>query len=346
MSVSIGGRTGWTSIPNGIGRSRLPHTVVHLIVNLLSHAEGFNASYTLISEQTGMSSATIAKGLKVLQKLGLVTVKKERGEKGRFDSNGYDFHPEILWRITPELVEERLGEKKPASKTKADKSDDDRFRNQSGTASKTKAAPLQKLKTKKEQRERSLENDQPIVSASAPTAPSVPESQKSDQSLFPTPSDTPMSEWRDEELYPLFEELWKAHPLAANKPESFKQYKKALKLVNHSRLMQAAKDYKRFTDENGIMRGAISRSHNWLREQRWEDDYPTEPRSDRASQSRRSPESMFMDHLATRGAPSTQNASQPTLGAPQGGTMAPQSQQALPSPAPQPKKYDGIEAPF
>lgn len=194
MGVNIQGKTGWHSIPNSIGRSRLPHPTVHLLVNLLSNSDGFNATYSIITEQTGMSSKTISAALDNLKKLGLVSVTKVAGKNGRFDSNDYDFHPDRLWQLTPELVDERLRGKTPAVEGKA--GEDDRFTKESGTAVESKAAPLYNGKTKKEQGEQPGENNHPPLvppegeSADAPkkkpkrTAHLLPEGWEPDPSVI------------------------------------------------------------------------------------------------------------------------------------------------------------------
>ena len=148
MSITIAGNVGWTAVPNALGRSRLPHTTLHLLMNLLTHADNFVATYRVISDQTGMSSRTISNALKNLQLLELVTVKKVPGMNGRFDGNEYTFHADRLFQITPEFVDEKL---RGATAVPADPELDRRCNSDSGTAVETKAAPLSELKRIEEQ---------------------------------------------------------------------------------------------------------------------------------------------------------------------------------------------------
>nr|DAP49485.1 MAG TPA: replisome organizer protein [Caudoviricetes sp.] len=139
--ILIGKKPGWEAIPHCVFRSRLPHPTVHLLCNLLTHAEGFKPSYALISRQTGMSSATIAKGLKDLVKLGLVEVTKAKNE-GTWQKNEYEFVAENIWQLTPELVDYAL-------RGKLQESDGTALETKDGTALETKVDPLSKLKSKK-----------------------------------------------------------------------------------------------------------------------------------------------------------------------------------------------------
>lgn len=172
MGISIRGRSGWGAFPYTVGRSRLPHPTFHLLFNLLTHAEGFNATYSIITEQTGMSSKTIAAALDNLKKLDLITVGKKKGANGRFDSNQYTFHADRLWQITPEFVDERLRGKKPAVEGKEGESN--RFTRESRTAVEGKAGPLYEGKTKEDHLETTSKNDQsegavaPVADAPAP----------------------------------------------------------------------------------------------------------------------------------------------------------------------------------
>lgn len=169
MSISIQGQTGWLSIPNGLGRSRLPYPTLALLLNLLTHSAGFNASYSTIKDQTGMASATIAKAVGNLEKLGLITVKKVEGDGGRFAANQYIFHADNLWKVNADFVAERLNLPKPSSLNEAvtgsgneDGDKNTASPNEAAPTSLNEAAPLQEMKTKKEQEERP-ENDQPPV---------------------------------------------------------------------------------------------------------------------------------------------------------------------------------------
>lgn len=158
MSISIKGQTGWASIPNSIGRSRLPYPTLSLMINLLTHSEGFSASYTLIQEQTGMATATISTAIKNLEKLGLLTVKKMPRTGGKYASNHYTFHADNIWKLTPEFVDQRLERGKTASKNEAGKKSPTSG-DEGGTASLNEVAPLQEMKTKNDQGELPVEND-------------------------------------------------------------------------------------------------------------------------------------------------------------------------------------------
>ena len=165
MSISIQGQTGWASIPNSIGRSRLPYPTLALLINLLTHSEGFSASYELIKEQTGMATATTSAAIKNLEKLGLLTVKKMPRTGGKYASNHYVFHADNIWKLTPEFVDQRLERGKTASKNEAGKKSPTSG-DEGGTASGNEAAPLQEMKTKNDQGELPVENDQPPAGAS------------------------------------------------------------------------------------------------------------------------------------------------------------------------------------
>lgn len=160
MSISIQGRTGWASIPNSIGRSRLPYPTLSLLINLLTHSEGFSASYELIQEQTGMASATVSTAIKNLEKLGLLTVKKMPRTGGKYASNHYIFHADNIWKLTPEFVDQRLDRKKTASGKKDGKKSPTSV-SEDGTASLNEDDPLQEMKTKNDQGETPWENDHP-----------------------------------------------------------------------------------------------------------------------------------------------------------------------------------------
>lgn len=162
MTVIIAGGAGWSAIPNTLFRCKLPHTVVHLAGNLMGHAEGFNASYTTIQEQTGMSRATIAKALAFLQALKVVEVRKAADDgTGQFARNVYVFHRDRLEQLTPEGVEqvrskaaEMAGSRQPSSKDEPEPSS----KNEPGPSSKNEPAPSSKnelLKDKGKYQEKS-----------------------------------------------------------------------------------------------------------------------------------------------------------------------------------------------
>lgn len=146
MGINILSSTGFTQIPNAVGRSRLPHTTVHLILNLMGHAEGFHASYKLISQQTGMSSSTIASCLENLKKLGVVSVRKTLAKNGEHTVNEYDFYRDRLDSLTPEIVDEKLRGK---TRVKNDPPTEPHFGNQSDPTSGIEATPLRESKYKK-----------------------------------------------------------------------------------------------------------------------------------------------------------------------------------------------------
>ncbi|WP_196763682.1 helix-turn-helix domain-containing protein [Corynebacterium glutamicum] len=133
-----------------------------LLINLLTHSAGFNASYSTIKEQTGMAPTTIAKALDNLEKLGLITVKKVDGDGGKFASNHYIFHADNLWKIDADFVAERLKKDSPSPKSGAVETETTAPKNGVVTAPKNGAAPLQKMDTKNDQGE-ITKNDQPPV---------------------------------------------------------------------------------------------------------------------------------------------------------------------------------------
>lgn len=246
MSINIQGRTGWNAIPNSIGRSKLPHPTVHLLINLLSHADGFHATYSIITEQTGMSSKTIAAALDNLKKLGIVSVTKVKGMNGRFESNDYDFHPDRLWKLTPELVDERLRGKKPAVGGKGGESD--RCTRESGTAVEGKAAPLYEGKTKKYQEERSVENDQsPLTPQGADGASAADEPDR-------------------------FEEFYEVYDRKKKRPDAERAWKKAIKKAAPQVIIDAAQAF--------ITAQKVANKHphftpypaTWLNAESWDDE--------------------------------------------------------------------------
>lgn len=189
MSINIKGHTGWSSIPNVIGRSRLPHPTVHLLINLLGHAEGFNASYSIIRKQTGMSPGTISTALDNLKKLGLITVEKEKVKGSQFASNDYDFHPENIWKLTPEFVDEKLRGKAPATGNVADKKRDNESDPTTGVVAESTTGvvpdPLQEPYTKNDHLELPVENDHSPAGASDAIASGLPQSDQQSDSGQP-----------------------------------------------------------------------------------------------------------------------------------------------------------------
>lgn len=190
MSINIKGRTGWSSIPNSLGRSRLPHPTLHLLINLLGHAEGFNASYSIIKEQTGMSPGTISSALKNLKELGLISVGKEKGKGSRYSSNDYDFHPENIWKLTPEFVDEKLRGKAPTTGAVVEESPDSKKTPTTGVVAESTtgvvAGPLRESYTKKEQEELPRENDHSPAGASDAIASGLPQLDQQSDSDQPT----------------------------------------------------------------------------------------------------------------------------------------------------------------
>ena len=273
MGINIQGRVGWGAFPHTIGRSRLPHPTFHLLFNLLTHAEGFNATYSVITDQTGMSSKTIAAALNNLKKLDLVTVIKKKGKNGRFDSNQYTFHADRLWQITPEFVDERLRGKAAVGRKDGDA---DRCTRESGAALQGEAAPLYEGKTKKHQGERSVENDQ------SPLAPQGADGASAAGDAIAAEPLDPFDEW------------WEHVPRKKAKGDARKAFKTALKKTDLPTLIAGIEKSKRQWQTEGRAVSKIPYPATWLRSESWEDEQDTWQET--------SPQS----GLAAWGAPSTQ----------------------------------------
>lgn len=117
-------------------------------------------------------------------------------------------------------------------------------------------------KPKENQKKKPKEQPKDLVPADKSAAPS----------LFDPPAGKPISELTDEELRPLFEKFWDAHPQKAAKEETFKELRKALKKTTFSNLVEKAEIYARWVENEGIEWGAVIRSHNWLKGGRWDDE--------------------------------------------------------------------------
>lgn len=274
MGISIQGRTGWASVPNAIGRSRLPHPTVHLLLNLLTHSEGFDASYSTLTKQTGMSRATISSALKNLQKLELVTVEKRAGKNGKFDSNNYIFHADRLWTLTPEFVDARLRGKVTGSGNELGTGSGTEL----GTGSGNEPAPVQELNYKKEQEEPSWKNDQPPLTptgedgASAAGAESAPAVEQ-------------------------FDEWWKHVDKKEAKGDARKAFKAALKKVDLPTLIAGIQRSQEHWKRLGRARDKTPHPATWLRAESWEDEYGPTPGGQGSAGRRLSPEEIFMNDL-------------------------------------------------
>ena len=100
----------------------------------------------------------------------------------------------------------------------------------------------------------------------------VPADKSAAPSLFDPPAGKPISELSDTELQPLFEAFWEAHPQKAARRETFKEFRKALEKTSFTNLVEKAQEYARWVQNEGIEWGAVIRSHNWLKNERWADE--------------------------------------------------------------------------
>lgn len=242
MSISIQGQTGWASIPNAIGRSRLPHPTVHLLVNLLGHADGFNASYSIIRKQTGMSPSTISAALENLKKLGLISVKKTKNKGSRFDSNDYDFHPGMLWKLTPEFVDEKLRGKVTATEDVVDDKMPPTTEDVAKPATGNVLGPLQEMKAKNDQGELPVENDHsPLIPQGGDDHPSADR----------------------------FDEFWEVVPKKVGKQAARKAWVKAIKATDPDVIIAGMKRYR---DDPNRSDAFTKNPQGWLNDGRWEDD--------------------------------------------------------------------------
>lgn len=236
--ILIGKKPGWEAIPHCVFRSRLPHSTVHLLCNLLTHAEGFKPSYALISRQTGMSSATIAKGLKDLVKLGLVEVTKAKNE-GTWQKNEYEFVAENIWQLTPDLVDYALRGKLPES-------DDTALEAKDGPALEAKADPLLNLKSKKTKINKPDEINQHAH---------------------------PAGERESDSANDEFEDWWKHVPRKTSKKKSRTLYLKARKSgVSAETLVEAIERDKEIWRREGRDVSKIPYPSTWLSQERWDDE--------------------------------------------------------------------------
>lgn len=261
MGISIQGRTGWASVPNAIGRSRLPHPTVHLLLNLLTHSEGFDASYSILTEQTGMGRATISSALKNMKKLDLVSVEKKPGKHGQFDSNNYVFHADRLWTLTPEFVDERLRKESTGSGAEL------------GTGSGAELAPVQELNRKKEQVERPVENDQPPSGHSDANASGESPDDDPDSTNQPEANSgsknriKDMQEFGDayKSIAPVTKQMW------GELARVWSTMHRGGELPEQDVLLESLRGYYRAVKHNARIAGreAVKRPANWLRDCMW-----------------------------------------------------------------------------
>ena len=272
MGINILSSTGFTQIPNAVGRSRLPHTTVHLILNLMGHAEGFHASYKLISQQTGMSSSTIASCLENLKKLGVVSVRKTLAKNGEHTVNEYDFYRDRLDSLTPEIVDEKLRGK---TRVKNDPPTEPHFGNQSDPTSGIEATPLRESKYKKTRSKTTdLKDKHMLISG-----------EKSDNASLPIDgidapgNDTSSSQKKTEaEKYPAdFLEWYAMYPRKKAKGDALKAYRAARKEIGHLELMEKTRKYVRYVEQWQMEQQFIPYPATWLRASRWEDELETPP---------------------------------------------------------------------
>ena len=270
MAVIIGRQSGFTAVPNTVGRSRLPHTTVHLILNLLGHAEGFQASYKLISEQTGMSSSTIASCLENLKKLGLVEVRKTLSKNGEHTVNDYVFNGYRLDSLTAEIVDEKLRGKPPV---KNESPSAPHFGNQSDPTSGIEATPLRESKYKKTRSKTTdLKDKHMLISG-----------EKSDNASLPLDgidapeNETPSSQKKTgAEKYPAdFLEWYAMYPRKKAKGDALKAYRAARKEIGHPELMEKTRKFVVYVQQTQTEQQFIPYPATWLRASQWEDELET-----------------------------------------------------------------------
>lgn len=266
MTISIQGKTGWASIPNSIGRSRLPHPTVHLLVNLLTHADGFDATYATITKQTGMAPATISTALANLQKLGIVTVKKVAGTNGRFDSNHYIFHADRLWKLDAELVDASL--RSPSTTgNEADGESSTATGNEAVTATGNEAAPLQEMKRKNNQEETPSKNDQYPDA----TAPEEVDSSPSGDQPIPGKGKVP------DDYIPEFKDWYNRYPRKMKPRDAFKAWWKAVRRIDPQELNRMTDLYAEWCRVMSKDKGFIPYPATWLNGDEWNNElvWPT-----------------------------------------------------------------------
>lgn len=270
MGINILSSTGFTQIPNAVGRSRLPHTTVHLILNLMGHAEGFHASYKLISQQTGMSSSTIASCLENLKKLGVVSVRKTLAKNGEHTVNEYDFYRDRLDSLTPEIVDEKLRGK---TRVKNDPPTEPHFGNQSDPTSGIEATPLRESKYKKTRSKTTdLKDKHMLISG-----------EKSDNASLPIDdierpeNETPSSQKKTGAgKYPAdFLEWYEMYPRKKAKGDALKAYRAARKEIDHPELMEKTRKFVAYVEQWQMEQKFVPYPATWLRASRWEDELET-----------------------------------------------------------------------
>lgn len=271
MGINILNSTGFTAVPNTIGRSRLPHTTVHLVVNLLSHAPGFHASYKLISQQTGMSSSTIAGCLENLKKLGVVNVRKELAKNGENTVNVYDFYSDRLDALTPEIVDEKLRGK---TRVKNDPPAAPHFGNQSDPTSTIEATPLRKSKYKKTRSKTTdLKDKHMLISGEKSENDSLPIDVIEPSENEPSSSEKKKGDGK----YPAdFLEWYAIYPRKKAKGDALKAYRAAMKEVDHATLMEKTRKFVVFVEQSQQEQQYIPYPASWLRASRWEDELEDE----------------------------------------------------------------------
>lgn len=99
-----------TPLPNAIFRSRLPQSTACILAYLATHTAERPPTYRLIRKDTGISSRAVARALRNLQKLGVVEVTEDHARRGEIRGNYYVLHWKKMAQLTPEYVEEILGE--------------------------------------------------------------------------------------------------------------------------------------------------------------------------------------------------------------------------------------------
>lgn len=267
MSVKTTGRTGWTSIPHTVFRSRLPQSTVYLLGNLMGHAAGFEASYKLITQQTGMSSSTIARALENLKKLGLVEVHKKLSVNGENTSNSYLLYLDRIDTLTPELVDERLRGITPSGD---DETNSPHFQNESDPTFKTKEPPLSKRKHKNTRSKTTdLKDKHMLISSEKSVTPS-----NSTEVSEPGKDTTQASKKKTPaEKYPKdFLEWYAIYPRKKAKGDALKAYRQALKEIDHDELVEKTRKYARYVEQTQTPAQYVPYPATWLRASQWDDE--------------------------------------------------------------------------
>ena len=243
----------------------------------MGHAAGFEASYKLITQQTGMSSSTISRALENLKKLGLVEVHKKPSANGENTSNSYLLHLDRIDTLTPELVDEKLRGITPSGD---DETNPPHFQNESDPTFKMKEPPLSKRKHKNtrsktpdlKQQNNMLIPDGKSVSPSNSTEVSQPEKDTTQASEKKTPA----------EKYPTeFLEWYAIYPRKKAKGDALKAYRQALKEIDHDALVEKNRKYARYVEQTQEPAKYVPYPATWLRASQWDDELET-PEAPRA----------------------------------------------------------------